>query len=311
MANQPGLDILSSSLPLDLHEEINPPENEEEGVVKSQTAIANGEVIYNVDSSDHFSILVDRMLVVDGWGDATVPNKQAMTLMVLHYQLKCSDPDGRFQDVHTLIKFEDSEGTKEEDKAAPEMVFWAPFRKTLRYNESEANVSKKTEGGGELGGGFSGAEGKATFNRSEEMSWKKKYFDECWSKETVNKTDGRQSGVEWYMKHNPLQDHGVSNDFSVAILFKRKTQSPFLVSKFEIRVHAGWKQEIKRGVKRAFGFHPDRTKPIPYQPQVEPRPRSVEGDRLLAMVNPDRLGLLLQPGELVKLTTVWGVQPES
>lgn len=187
-----------SPLKLNLCEEVNPEKGERQGGFKSYSVKGDGGVIYYSEKRSNFTILVEKLLCIDGWEGTT--ETQAMTLLVLQFNLKCTDPDGRFESVVATMEFEDSKVTSTLGKAFPEIEAWAPFHIMQRYNESEGEAHKKGHADLEIGGGAYGFQAKAGAGREREISWTQKFFDEEHATPLPSELDGRRNGVRWYMK---------------------------------------------------------------------------------------------------------------
>lgn len=300
------------SLEEKLQEEIDQEEAERQGAVKSFASVGNGAVVYYRGKNSDFTILVKSQLIIHGYDDEK--EAQPMTLILMEYHLHCKQPRARFQHVTTSIDFGDRGDTKPSEKSNPEVISWAPFYNRNRSDEVEAEhrVNRTIEG--EAGGEGMGGKVALKISTENEIIWKRKYFSNCQScprQDTQDLATGRQNGVEWSLEHNELQKGGVPNKFSLAILLKRSSPTPFMVSRFSVRTRAGLLQDIQT---KLFSWNSDRTKPILFVPGPEPRALTEEGKAILAQltakgITPNNLGKLSRPGELVKLTSVWGIKP--
>ena len=289
---------------VNLCEEENPLEHEKQGGFKSYTTKGDGEVVYESGRESDFSIMVERLLCVDGWENTEKEPPQAMTLLVLEFTLACTDPDGRFESMTTTIEFEDRGRSKNEAK--PEVDGWAPFMHMQRYNESEAEMHHKSTLGAEVGGGAAGATATVNAGLENEITSNRKYFDEGNAYPVFSKIDERRNGVTWFLKQNSIQKAGISPEFRVAILLKRASQAPFLC-KFRIRTRAGMWNDFVDGIKRVFRANPGSTKPFLMTPATAARVR-YEGKEILESIDTENLGKLKKK-QLQALSIVWGCNP--
>ena len=306
-------DGFNAPIEIDLFEEYDSAEQVAQSGLKSQPtkyAKDDGGLLHYSGRDTPYTVSVERTLAVDGWEDAS--KQQAMSLLVLDYSTKCTDASGRFASIWSWIDLEDAKNTPQDKKAAPRVEAWAPFASERRWGENEDDVH--TEGGWKAGLGVTAKVVDAHIDVDGRKSRDKKevFFDKGLTTKRFSDFDDRRvNGVKWFLTHNKSLEQGVPPDFRLAILFRRKNDTPFDLI-FGFRCAAGRLQDIMDSFFHWFGKGKYIDKKYLYTPnEQQPRYRNRAGEELLAMVDPNNLGKLLKENdeELQKLTSVWGLGP--
>jgi hypothetical protein len=182
----------------------------------------------------------------------------------------CTKPKHVFDAVDTSFKF-DFEAVKHPDKitseALPNVVAFAPFRLTERFDISTSEIRKKVAT--EIKAGFT-APGGATIeggpSREREETHEQKYFSEGKADRDWDVKDKRNYAVWWNVRHNDSQGHGVPPIFRTAILLERANDKPFK-AKFTCVVAGGLWFEIKQKILGLV----DPDDPINFDPKHPPQ----------------------------------------
>ena len=237
--------------------------------------------------------LVEMVTCVHGWDNPD--SKQAMSLMVFEFRLSYAARDNYIASVMTKFIFKDSEVG--EGGANPQVVAYAPFEREMRWNKTEAEVKAESHYDASIGVSYI-ASADAGGGGKRELLHQQRFFDRGQAgREFVN---GKWDRVWWFLQQNDSQSHGVASTFNVAMLLKRSSDSAFQGT-FEMRLEAGFWEDLKSGVKRFFRKKEDD--PINFDCQREPEGRKWK--KLGENIDRWNLGALAEDDELVKLVEVW------
>lgn len=288
----------------DLYEELESEEAQRQGGVKSYDPIPTGSAIYS-ERKSNYKITVERLLWADGWEDADKDekDKRAMSLIILKMVFASTDSEGRFRHINATLEFDNKEY---EGRTKPEIEAWAPFQHLVRANESEAELKKGSEHSVNAGGNAYGFKLGEQSKFTREISWKQTHFDEGHATAEISKHTGRRNGVNWFVKQNALQNHGVPPELWTAVLISRPTNEPYLV-KFRVNVHAGTLQDFTNSIKKWFGLKPGQTKAFLVTPSDKPVV-NYEGKDIAENIDINHLGKLRQKNEVARLVVAWGFE---
>ncbi|KAI1420586.1 hypothetical protein F5Y12DRAFT_719406 [Xylaria sp. FL1777] len=258
-----------NKLQFKLHESYTNTALVEQGHLRSYDA-KNGTLLFYDDKPSDYSIVVDRILWVDGYDSRTVDGQhnREMTLIVLQIKLRSADPESKFSSFTAELRFEDKEG----------LDIHGPLRE----------VTNKKEGGAKAG--YQGIELSGIRSREEKTSWTQVHFDE---------------GTSDDLYSDKLSELGITPEIWVAVLLSRSSKRPYMV-KFRLDARGGNWREVVQGTKRFFGLSPDETKPFSVTPWVQPICQQGEGERIRNTIDPDNLEKLRDPSNATKLTLPLG-----
>ena len=299
---------MSTSLEFDLYHNPNHEATLQSGAVKSYGANENGSTIFEKKKSG-YTVLVERLLWVDGWEKTTVEGEGAvygerMTLVVLKIVLASRDPNRKVGYATASLIFEDSNWKETKGKNEPQVEAWAPFHTQQRWNPSLAHYKKTDTKDGNVSVGYSGVDLSGGWSSQGEISWDRTAFDQGSSISESSPITGRRNGVTWVIEQNQLEKAGVSQDFWAAVLISRPTADPYLV-KFQINARIGTIEDFKNKTKQFFGLKPDNTKPFlvtPWKKQV----CNFEGKDIIKCIDLNNLGKLQGQGNRSNLDVKWG-----
>lgn len=125
-------------LPLRLYEELDPGQ---EGL-KTYPAKVDAPLMYDTGHGSDYSIMVERLLSVDGWETTSGDGKtrtQPMTLIVFKLAVKCTSLNGRVKSIKATVEFENQKTGRQAD---PEVEAWAPFRELQPTNPTLVNIKR-------------------------------------------------------------------------------------------------------------------------------------------------------------------------
>ena len=291
------------STPFMLLEEEDPPET-----IAGETKTKNNpedepqrDVITSRGLESDLTASVQMVLCVHGWEKPD--KKQAMSLMVFDYKLHYTKRDHYISSVKTEFIFDEATLATElgEERADPEVVAYAPFERELRWNETEADVKNEGHGDAKLGANFV-VKAEASAGGAREISRQQKYFDRGVASRKYNNKSRKWDRVHWFLQQNASQGHGVPSTLSVAILLRRASNANYKGT-FDIRIEAGFWEDLKSGIRRFFRKPEDD--PVNFDPQR--RPEGCKWEKLQKDIDEENLGALAKDDELIKLVEVWGV----
>ncbi|KAF2870616.1 hypothetical protein BDV95DRAFT_629208 [Massariosphaeria phaeospora] len=292
----------------DFYPEENSPENEETGGFKihnpSHTRFQRQFVKISSKKSK-FRKTVQMIICVHGWEDET--KKQPMTLIVFSCHLSCSATQYRYQSARMWLEFgEDAYLPKQDSapKASPEVVAYAPFARTEKWNETETQIRRKLAKGAKADV-HHGATLGVNADHEREVSFTRKYFDKGTSDPIPDERTGKEIGRQWYLEQNKAQKYGVEPDFKIAVLLKRSHNAngePIIFqSIFDMRVEAGLLHDIEEHTRRFYRLWKPEDDPVYYKPDADNHVRGPEGEKMMENVNVERLGELSKEGVLAGL----------
>lgn len=281
----------------DLHEQINNPAAVQQGQLRSYEARDNSTVLYYDDSPSDYSVLVDRLLWVDGYEhtDESGDNHgREMTLAVLKIAVSSSDPESKVKSFTASLSLKDK---LTDGKHEPFAEAWAPFRRSERWNESSAQreTTRTTNTGAQAG--YGGVQVSASRARENKLSWEKVDFDEGQSRELISRKTQRRNGVQWSLTQNSLLNQGVASEVWVAVLFSRTSSQSYGV-KFKFEARAGTLDNLEQKTKRLFCTKPNETKCFLMTPGTTIEGGD-EGTSILKAIDPTNLGKLRDGTELI------------
>ncbi|KAK3307831.1 uncharacterized protein B0T15DRAFT_390981 [Chaetomium strumarium] len=273
----------------------------EDGRLRYQYEVLPGSVpIYHKEDTDS-TLSVQRLLWADGWLDKDQKPSKEATLVVLKFvflSTPSSESETKLQSVTAALRFLDPRGDD------PEVVAWAPFHETERFNRVVAHHETANKTGQAIDVGYEGS--KVTLEHSSEgsVSWDRTCFDEARVVHTFN-DKGRPNGVKWWLKQNHLQNQGITPEFWAAILVSRASSSPYTV-RFTMTGRTHTFRDFKLTAKEAIGLRKDGSK-FP----VTPNPGqatwcNLEGNDIIKCVDLGHLGKLVDPKSSTKLNVNWG-----
>jgi hypothetical protein len=297
-----SIESLDAKIEISLYEEIDSPENAAQGSFKTPLTSRDGTLITCSAKKSPYKFSVEGILYADGWEDDT--KKQAMTLVVLTIKLNCTDLNGRYRSVEMSIDFEDLQSTPKNTRAKPTVVAFAPFAKTDRWNESEAEWRRKYYAEAEVGASNM-AEVKAKAGVESETTSHKHFFDQGSAWCNFSYFDARRNGVVWFMRHNTDQGHGVPPEMQVAVLLSRASDAEFNAT-YRMRLNAGTIQNFLDKAQRIFNCSRQKPSSFPIKPQEIPR-SAYEGKTILKKIDLKQLGKLAEGDMLHGLTFVTGL----
>jgi hypothetical protein len=226
------------------------------------------------------------------------------SLLIFEYHLFCTKSNHMFDTVETSFKFDyepvQRPGKGHPSQASPNVVAFAPFRVTERFDASSSEVRKSFAAGISAGLNFPlpvGPTVSATVSIGKEETHEQRYFGEGYGDRDWDERSKRNYGVWWCLRHNESQAHGIPSMFRTAILLKRKTDAPFSC-KFLCVVSGGLLFEIKQKILGLV----DPDDPINFDPAAPPQGEWNGLDL-------SSLGDLADGKKLDGLAYVWGLQP--
>jgi hypothetical protein len=251
----------------DLHEVLDPEENQGEGEFKTKNPATNRwqrTKVHVENKKSKFNKTVEMALCVHGYEEEN--QKQPMSLVVFRLHFSCGGSSARYKSATVWFDFYENEGNKEGTQAQPAVVAYAPFNKNARWNIVKADLRRQIELGGELGAEYI-ASLKATASAQWEIKYEGKYFDEGAANPNYNDKKGITEGVKWDLKAKKLPDKessAVEPDILVAILLKRNETStggaiPFSML-YDSRLEGGLQHDIMQGIHRIL---------VPWKPEDE------------------------------------------
>lgn len=288
------------AIAFDLHEQVNDPAAVQQGQLRSYEARENSTVLYYYDSPSDYSVLVDRLLWVDGYehtDESGNNDGREMTLVVLKIAVSSSDPESKVKSFTASLSLKDK---LTDGKHEPIAEAWAPFRRSERWNESSAQreTTRTTDIGTQAG--YGGVQVSASRSRENKLSWEKVDFDEGQSRELISRKTQRRNGVQWSLTQNSLLNQGVVSEVWVAVLFSRSSSQSYGV-KFTFEARAGTLDNLEQKTKRLFRTKPNETKGFLVTPARGPKAveGGSEGANILQAIDPNNLGKLRVGTELV------------
>ncbi|KAI9773357.1 MAG: hypothetical protein M1840_007572 [Geoglossum simile] len=262
-----------------------------------------------------FRNTVETVLVVHGW--KTPAKTKPMTLVILSVSLNCHARNFRIQSVRMWFAFyeDDKVEPRNTEKAAPEVVAFAPFVEQETWNKSEEEIEETTSYSGNAGvEKVANVDGKKEVNRS----YTRKHFDRGSADRLID--NDKVYGISWYCEQNDLQKYGVKPHFHIAVLLERShteaDNKPISFSGvFDMRIEAGLLYDFESGIRRAFRLGRPEDEAIYYDPNAPDQMFGLEGEgaRIKERVKKDNLGELMEKGHLSKLLdpegTLSGLEP--
>ena len=303
-------ELLQATINDDFYYEEDPEENEETGGFRTHNPEDNRfqrQFIRLSPTKSKFQKRVEMILCIHGWEDAT--RKQPMTLVVFDCHLSCSERKYRFQSGRIWFQFgEDSfaPGSNIDAKASPEVVAYAPFTKTAKWNETEVEIRRKLGGGGKVGVDY-GAKVEGNVDGEREVSFTRKHFDRGTCGPILDEKSGKVVGTQWYMEQNDLQKYGVAPDFKLALLIKRSNQEDGkgvnFQGVFDMRVEAGFQHDVEEGIRRFLRLFRPEDDPVYFNPDLDDHIRGSEAKKIVESIKRDSSGQILKDdaGQEVKI----------
>ncbi|KAI1461260.1 hypothetical protein F4805DRAFT_415278 [Annulohypoxylon moriforme] len=311
--------ITTSDFPPDVHENdfefdllIDPTANPayKESQVRTHYEVSDESVpIFEGEKSD-CRVTVERLLWVDGWRDGKDQEKpKHMTLVVLKFNFlsKARGNNATKLDwVDASLRFLDTDQTRHQD---PEVVAWAPCDPE-KWNFSSAKRKSTTKTGGSLSAGYQGVNASIDRSKENEIQWDQVCFDEGRTELIYSKKTGRPNGVLWFLRQNPLQNHGVLPQFWTAFLISRQSSKEYNV-KFDIESGSGSFDNAKSAMANFLRIPRDGSTFI-----ITPQPGKVaicnlEGKDIEKSVDLEHLGRLVDPEKSTKLNLKWTPPPKE
>jgi hypothetical protein len=250
-----------------------------------------------------FKVIVTLVTCVHGILSEEDPTPASF--MIFEYHLSCAKMNHVFDAVKTNFKF-DFESVKDpkhapRSEACPDVLAYAPFRMTERFDHSTSeirkNIAREVKAGLDIPiAGVVVPKLEASQGTEREETYEQSYFAEGQADVSWDARSKRNYGVWWDIRHNEKKSHGVPSIFRTAILLKRQNERPFK-AKFTCIVKGGLLFELKQKILGLV----DPDDPINFDPN-EP-PKGGHG------LNPRSLGLLADGQKLDSLAYVWGLTP--
>ncbi|GAP85243.1 putative peptidase S8 subtilisin kexin sedolisin [Rosellinia necatrix] len=300
----------SDPISLDLYIDPRADPEYKQGQARAQYPVTeNGVAIYEKVKSD-CRISVQRLIWADGWRDGKHQARpQEMTLVVLKFTFVSttrSDNATKLAWAEAGLSFWDQDESRAQD---PEVVAWAP-REPEQWNLSSAHARKATRTGASVGLGYQGASASVDRGKEREIEWDQECFDEGRTTHMFNPKTGRPNGVNWFLRQNPLQNHGLMPEFWAALLVSRQSSNPYLV-RFTLQSGSGVYDASKFSVTEFLGLQKDGS-----TFSVTPKPGNVtvcnlEGENIIKSVNLQQLGSLVDLNKSTRLNVRWGPQPKN
>ncbi|KAJ6006190.1 hypothetical protein N7451_004134 [Penicillium sp. IBT 35674x] len=273
----------------------------EQGGLKSYHASETGGLLYYSEKPDHH-ISVDRLLWVNGWehkkGDT---NGQAMTLVVLKGLFTSATKKDRIKAVYMTLKLEGVGGAKD-----PIVEAWAPFHTHTQWNESVAQRKSTVTNNASGTLGLNSSSVVVGTSHAHEASWDQTDFDEgqAWQLYADGKSKGYPHGIAWKLHQNDLQNHGVTPELRVAVLFAHQSPSgnehTTYKVRFSLKAEISNKERITDGMQSVFGLSPHSTKVFQISPSTKPLVNR-EGHDILEHIDLNNLGELRDPQSRTQL----------
>lgn len=284
------------------HEEISPPEHDKSGGLKVRNPDKpNHEqrtVVHVSDKKSKFQKTVAINLCVHGVTDGE--GSKPLSLIVLWVHLGCSKSGGHISETEIWFEYESVPGSGTEP---PRLVTYAPFNTEQRTEFTEEDRSTTTNVGATVGAEQSGAKADLSAGREWVRSFKQRCFAKAFSDPIWNEKLGRRIGAKWSFQENQSQETGVQPNFHLAMLVepavkeiekvdetgqtvKEKITQPF-IGQFDIRVEAGFWENLKRRTKDFFRQGKYEDEPVLFNPALPPKAedtglnaiKMVEGDK--------------------------------
>ncbi|KAK6538632.1 hypothetical protein TWF694_010210 [Orbilia ellipsospora] len=222
------------------------------------------------------------------------------SLIVVDYQLVSLKEGSVFTSVTTSFTFSDCQSPQSDTAqasagSAPTVVAYAPFELPVRFNQSTATESHKTNPELNIAPEFNGISlGGFKFGTESSSSHEQKYFEQGTAGRHF---DGDKQIVWWNLIHNKSQNHGVTPQFRVAVLVERKTDSKFQAN-FKIAARGGFGYKIQ-SLKDKWLYKTAIDDPIIFDPARPPMGdlEGIEASELGKLKKRERLqGLSMVPG---------------
>jgi len=216
--------------------------------------------------------------------------KRPGTLLVLEYRLQ-PKPGHRFSYVYTSFTFKDVPGAAEGERASPEVIAYAPFRRPRNFDKTEANKTHHSGLYGKLGasGGAMPGTGEVGADFSSEETHLQQYFAKGAASIQYNDKTGLDDTVWWTLEQNKNQNLGVLPVFRVAVLLERSSLADF-VGVFKMDVHGSFTHRLSQvgsSIDRFLRRFPVDD-PINFSPQKKPLQGKTDGisqHKLLSLVD--------------------------
>jgi hypothetical protein len=302
--------LVEATIDDDFYYEEDPEENVETGGFRTHNPEDNRfqrRFIRLSPTKSKFQKRVEMILCIHGWEDAT--RKQPMSLLVFDCHLSCSERKYRFQSARIWFQFgEDSfaPSTNNDAKASPEVVAYAPFAKTTKWNVTEAEIRRKLAGGGKVGVDYV-AKVEGNLDGEKEVSSTRKHFDRGTCGPVLDEKSGKVVGTQWYMEQNDLQKYGVAPDFKLALLIKRTNQADGkgvnFQGVFDMRVEAGFQHDVDEGIRRFLRLYKPEDDPVYFDPDLDDHIRGSDAKKMVESVKKDASGGVLKDsaGQEIKI----------
>ncbi|CAI6338234.1 unnamed protein product [Periconia digitata] len=303
-------DLIEATIDNDFYYEEDPEENEETGGFRTHNPADNRfqrSFIRLSPTKSKFQKRIEMILCIHGWEDAT--HKQPMTLMVFDCHLSCNDKKYRIQSSRIWFQFgEDSFASTADShaKASPEVVAFAPFAKTAKWNDTELEIRRKHGGGGKVGVDYV-AKVEGNVDGEKEVSFTQKHFDRGTCGPILDEKSGNVVGTQWYMEQNDLQKYGVAPDFKLALLVKRSNHADGkgvnFQGIFDMRIEAGFQHDVEEGIRRFLRLYKPEDDPVYFNPELEDHIRGPQAKKLTESVKRDVSGQVVKDslGKEIKL----------
>lgn len=251
--------------------------------VQRFTVTDRGADSYFKSSARIITCIHGYMEEVDG-----VPNQPA-TLLVVEYRLH-PKAGHAFNDVYTSFTFKDKKDTTEADRANPQVVAYAPFRRPRKWDPTVADEKRMRDLG--MTGGSGGnlpftAEAHANFGKEE--SHLQQYFAKGAANIHNNNSTGLDDTVWWSLEQNKNQKLGVLPVFRVALLLERDSLTDF-IGEFRMDIHGSFSYHLGQVGFNIVRFF--RRLPIDDPVNFSPTEKSLQGK--LVGLNSNALGDLIQ-----------------
>ena len=329
MPLQAAVDVGTNS---DLYEELDPPENQGNGEFKTRNPEHDKfqrQFIHLSPEKSPFKKTIQMVLCVHGWEDLS--HQQPMSLLVVRFHFTCNTDGALYRSVRIWFKFNEFEpadldatsstkstatgspGDTISANASPVVVAYAPFVKTRRWNESEAERRRTNAAEGVLGVNQM-ANAELRLRHERETLYRQRFFDKGTSDPIIIDAIGEVMGVEWYLEQNASQGFGVEPDFHVAMLLKRSNDSSGNPVRFkstcDVRLDAGFQHNFEQRVRRIFRLGKPEDESYYYDPNRLDDFRGADGTRIMQNIDTDNLGRLAEQDMLVGLLgDAPGLQP--
>ncbi|KAJ8133072.1 hypothetical protein O1611_g551 [Lasiodiplodia mahajangana] len=299
----------SDLIDLDLYADPTADPEYKHGQARTQYEVAEDSVAIFQKVKTDYRVSVQRLLWVDGWRDGeTQELPQQMTLVVLKFIFMSAarTNDERLDWAEASLRFWAEDEKSGQD---PEVVAWAP-RDPEQWNETSAHNKKMTKTGASVSFGYQGAEASTDWSKEGEIEWDQTHFDEGHTTQIFHPKTGRPNGVTWFLRQNPLQNHGILPEFWAAVLISRRSSDPYRVQ-FTIESSSTRYQNVKNSARQLLGLRPSGSRF-----SVAPTPGKIgvcnlEGHNILKHVNLQHLGSLVDPKNATRLNVKWGPQPKD